>query len=309
MGLMRTILLRGSQSIWLRDRATRAPFVRRAVSKFMPGETVDAAFAAARGLQNNGIASVFTRLGENITEAAEADEVERHYMDVLERVPGLGLDTEISVKLTQLGLDLGIDMCLANMERLVERAGARSNFVWIDMEASEYVDRTLDVYRQLRRRHRNVGVCLQAYLYRTAKDVDDLVPLGAAIRLVKGAYNEPPQKAFPRKADVDRNFQALAERMLRPEAREAGVRLAIATHDVALIHQIIDAAGRTGVPKERLEFHMLYGIQRLEQVRLAREAYRMRVLVAYGDFWFPWYMRRLAERPANLWFVARTMFS
>jgi proline dehydrogenase len=309
MGLMRSVLLAGSQSAWLRERATRARFVRRAVSRFMPGETVDAAFDAARALERQGLGTVFTRLGENVRDAAEAEAVTRHYLGVLDRVPALGLTTEISVKLTQLGLDLGFDLCMANMEALVERARLHANFVWIDMESSEYVDRTLDVFRRLRAPHENVGICLQAYLYRTAKDIEDLLPLGSAIRLVKGAYREPATMAFPKKKDVDANYLALATRLLATDARHVRVRLAVATHDRALVRRVADAAAAAGVPKNGLEYQMLYGIQREEQLRLPREGHVVRVLIAYGDYWFPWYMRRLAERPANLWFVARNLFS
>ncbi len=270
----------------------------------MPGETLDDALAAAGELKQQAIGSVLTYLGENITDPAEADRVTKHYLEVLSRIRALDLNAEVSVKLTQLGLDLDKELCYANLKKIVEHATARS-VVWIDMEASHYVDVTLELYRRARLAYAKVGVCLQAYLYRTANDLAALIPLGPAIRLVKGAYREPPERAFPRKKDVDENFFALARQLLSDDARRAGMRAAIATHDRKLIRRVIDFAESTGLSKGSFEFQMLYGIQRAEQVRLAREGWRSGVLISYGSYWFPWFMRRLAERPANVLFVLR----
>jgi proline dehydrogenase len=179
--------------------------------------------------------------------------------------------------------------------------------VWIDMESSPYVDATLELYRNLRQRYSNVGVCLQAYLLRTAEDMDSLLPMGPAIRLVKGAYLEPASVAFPRKADVDENFFSLSAKLLSKEARTAGVRSVIATHDVSLIHRVEALARAEKLTGADFQFVMLYGIQRAEQLRLARDGWRSGVLISYGTFWFPWYMRRLAERPANVGFVIRNL--
>jgi proline dehydrogenase len=274
----------------------------------MPGETLDDALAAARELKKLSIGTVFTHLGENIGDPAEAERVTRHYLEVLNRVCALGLGTEVSVKLTQLGLDLDQELCYSNLAKVIEHAGSNS-VVWIDMEASSYVDATLELYRRARLAYPNVGVCLQAYLYRTADDLAALLPLGPAIRLVKGAYNEPPDRAFPRKRDVDENFFALAQQLLSDYARRAGVHAAIATHDRKLIGRVIGFAESNRIPRDRFEFQMLYGIQRAEQYRLAREGWRSIVLIAYGSYWFPWFMRRLAERPANVLFVARNLLS
>lgn len=272
----------------------------------MPGETVEAALEATRAL---GVGTVLTRLGENVKNAAEASEVTRHYMDVLERVRRESLDVEISIKLTQLGLDLSREECEKNLLSLVERAAALSNWVWVDMEGTAYTDVTLEIYRRVRALHPNVGVCVQAYLYRTARDMESLIAQGAGIRLVKGAYREPPDKAFPKKSDVDENFFKLARRLLAPETRDRGVRAIFGTHDGALIRRIEEAGREAGLPPTSLEFQMLYGIRRQEQERLAAAGYRFRVLISYGDAWFPWYMRRLAERPANVLFVARNVFA
>ena len=233
----------------------------------------------------------------------------RHYLEVLDAVHAAGLRAQISVKPTQLGLDVDRESCFANLSRLVERADARDNFVWIDMESSPYVDRTLDLFRRARARSPRVGVALQAYLFRTAQDVETLAPLGAAIRLVKGAYLEPPAVAYPKKADVDENFYRLACRLLAEDARQAGGLLHIATHDAALADRLAAFIDERRVPPSAYGFAMLYGIQRPLQQRLVRSGRPLSVLIAYGEYWFPWYMRRLAERPANVWFVVKNVFA
>lgn len=306
MGVMRDVLLAGSESRWLRERASRHQFVRRAVSRFMPGETADDALAAAAKLQRKSIGTVFTHLGENISDHAEAESVTQYYLDTLDRIRAHSLGTELSVKLTQLGLDLSAELGYGNLEKIIQHAGAKS-VVWIDMEASNYADVTLEIYRRARQSYSNVGVCLQAYLYRTAKDLESLIPLGPAIRLVKGAYREPPDVAFPRKKDVDENYFSLVKKLLGPEARAVNLRAAIATHDRKLIRQTMEYAASHGLSKGSFEFQMLYGIQRAEQLRLAQEGWRLRVLISYGTYWFPWFMRRLAERPANVLFVVKNL--
>jgi len=307
VSVMRRALLAGSQSVWLRERAMRYGFVRRSVSRFMPGERMDDALEACRRLQAEGAGTIVTRLGENLTSAAEAESVTDHYREVLQRIDDSKLNTQISVKLTQLGLDLDRELCLRNLMALAEQASRLGNFVWIDMEATPYVDPTLDLFRRAIDRWPNVGVCLQAYLYRSAADLESLLPLGPAIRLVKGAYMEPPELAYPRKRDVDANFYALSARLLGEDARRRGARCAIGTHDPRLVERLQDLITRTGVPRETFEFEMLYGIQRGLQSRLIRGGWPLRVLISYGEYWFPWYMRRLAERPANVTFILRSM--
>jgi proline dehydrogenase len=313
MNLMRRILVKASESRWLRERAPRFRFVRSAAARFMPGENAEDALAAARGLAESGITFLLTQLGENITERAEAEGVTAHYLDLLDRIREAQLPTEVSVKLTQLGLDLDREFCFANLMKLVEhsRVGgpALEKTLWIDMEQSGYVDATLELYGRARRAHRNVGVCVQAYFRRTEKDVESLVSMGASVRLVKGAYSEPPDIAFSRKEDVDENYFRLAQMLWSVEARRAGVRAVMATHDRTLIARLTDWASAQGIAKDQIEFAMLFGIQRAEQLRLAKEGYRSGVLISYGSFWFPWFMRRLAERPANVWFLVRNIFS
>jgi proline dehydrogenase len=305
MSLLRNLLLASSENRWLRERAVRYPFVRRAVSRFMPGESADEALAAARAL---GVGAVLTRLGENLRDAAEAEGVARHYLEVLDRVQREGPDVEISVKLTQLGLDFSREECERHLHDLSDRARSHGNWLWVDMESTAYTDVTLDIYRRLRSAFPNTGVCVQSYLYRTAADVDSLIALGSGIRLVKGAYREPPDKAFPKKDDVDENYFRLAARLLSVEAREKGVRAIFGTHDPVLIRRIEELARSERLPPDALEFQLLYGIRRSEQARVAAAGYRFRVLISYGEAWFPWYMRRLAERPSNVLFVLRSLF-
>jgi proline dehydrogenase len=271
----------------------------------MPGETLDDALPAARAEQGRGAGTIFTRLGENLTEASEAEAVAAHYLEALDRIAAAGLNTEISVKPTQLGLDFEEAVCLGHLRQLVERAAARRHVVWIDMESSAYVDATLRLFRSLRERSDLVGVALQAYLHRTSSDLESLLPLGPSVRLVKGAYLESAAISYVRKRDVDDNFFRLAQRVLEQKSPPAGTRLHIATHDEALIERLSPAANRQAhIPCEHA---MLYGIRRPLQQRLLDEKRPLRVLIAYGDYWFPWYMRRLAERPANIWFVVKNL--
>jgi proline dehydrogenase len=309
MSLARKALLAMSTNPWLRDRATKTAFVRRSVSTFMPGERLDDAIVAAKAQEQLGIRTIFTKLGENLTRVEEAEEVTQHYLDVLDKVQAQQLQVQVSVKPTQLGLDLDRELCFRNLQRLVDRAAARGNFIWIDMESSPYVDPTIDLFHRTRERSRFVGIALQAYLYRTAEDIEALLPLGSAIRMVKGAYLEPPSVAYPKKSDVDENFYKLSCRLLSAEAQQAGCLLHIATHDPALVDRLGRYIDEHRVPTASYEYAMLYGIQRPLQRRLVEAGKPLRVLIAYGEYWFPWYMRRLAERPANVWFVVKNLVS
>jgi proline dehydrogenase len=309
MSVARKLLLALSTNAWLRDHATKTAFVRRSVSAFMPGERLEDAMAASATQQAQGVGTIFTKLGENLTRIDEAEAVTLHYLDALDRIQAAGLDAQISVKPTQLGLDLDKELCFRNLQRLIDRAAERRNFVWLDMESSPYVDPTLDLFRRTRARSPLVGIAIQAYLHRTAQDVESLIPLGSAIRLVKGAYLEAPDVAFPVKADVDANYFALCCRLLSDEAQRAGTLLHIATHDPVLVDRLSTFIAEHRVPNSAYEFAMLYGIQRPLQQRIALSGRRIRVLIAYGEFWFPWYMRRLAERPANVWFVVKNLFA
>jgi len=305
LGIVRSAILAASQSEWLRVHAPRYRFVRRTADRFMPGEKLEDAIGAARKLGDHNIGSVFSALGENVTDPAEAEKESHYYVEVLAQLRAAGMPLEVSVKLTHLGLDLNPDLCYRNLKRIVDAAAG--GLVWIDMEQSAYVDRTLALFHRVHAESPHVGICLQAYLYRTAKDMESLITAGAAIRLVKGAYQEAKEVAYPKKRDVDQNFFELTKRLLSDGALHRGVRGAIGTHDIELIRRTNEFASEHGVPKDGYEFQMLYGIQREEQIRLARNRYRMIVLICYGTHWYPWFMRRMAERPANTWFALKNI--
>lgn len=308
MSLVRTVLLAASQSTWLRERAMRSRVVRRATRRFMPGEQLDDALAATRELERAGTPTILTRLGENLANEGDARAVADHYLDAQERLREAGLGSEMSVKLTQLGLDLSPGLAGENLARIAAHAATLGRAVWVDMEGSAYTQATLDLYRRVRAEHANVGVALQSYLRRTAADLETLLPLGASIRLVKGAYDEPARLAFRRRREVDESFVWLAERMLHRQALDAGVFPGFGTHDQRIVDHLCRHADAQGVGRDRYEFEMLYGIRRDLQARLVAEGRHVRVLISYGEAWFPWYMRRLAERPANVWFVMRSAF-
>jgi proline dehydrogenase len=303
--MLRQALLWASTNPFLAERLPRYGFVTRATRRFMPGERLEDALGAADELSRGGIQSTVTLLGENHGTEAEADEVLAHYLDAFTKISQRKVDTEISVKPTQLGLDFDAQRTRDRIARIVKAA---PSIVWIDMESSKYVDRTLEIFRSLRAEAPNVGVALQAYLHRTESDLDALLPLDASIRIVKGAYQEPPNVAMPRKGDVDRAFVRVTSSLLRARAQGGTGRPVIATHDPKMIAEANRMAVELGLARNAFEYALLYGIARSEQQRLARHGYRVRVLISYGAAWFPWYMRRLAERPANLWFVAKQIF-
>ena len=301
---MRRLLLWAAQNRWLAGHVPRWWFARRAVKRFMPGEGFDAALTAARDFKNKNIGALFTLLGENITHLEDANRVVQHYEEVLAATGGV--QAEISVKPTQLGLDIDPEAAYANLLKLARAAHSAKSFMWIDMEGSAYTDRTVELYKRLRTEHAHVGVALQAYLHRTVSDVSQLLPLKPSIRLVKGAYAEPPDIAFTAKHEVDENYLALAVMML-PAVKRKQLRLVLATHDVVLVAKAWRFAQALEMQRSEVEVAMLYGIRVDEQLRLAREGFTVRDLIAYGDAWYQWYLRRLAERPANVWFVARQM--
>lgn len=303
---MRSLLLWCAQNPWLSAHVPRWKFARRAVRRFLPGEEFEDALKAAVDFKAKGIGALFTRLGENVTDLSEAREVVEHYESVFAKAVAAGLNAEVSVKPTQLGLDLDAEAAYANLLRLAQAAEKAKSFLWIDMEGTAYTEPTLALYRRLRADHPRTGVALQAYLHRTVDDVVKLLPLKPAIRLVKGAYAEPPDRAYQAKRDVDSNYLALCSLML-PAIKRGELRLVMATHDVDLVARITRFAKALGVERAQLEVAMLYGIRFDQQVRLAEEGYVVKDLIAYGDAWYAWYLRRLAERPANMFFVARQL--
>lgn len=307
MALGKNLLLWCSTNAVLKKYLPRLGFVRRAVRRFMPGETLDDALEAAGRLHSEGFTTVLTYLGENISRLEEAETVRDHYLEILTQVNARRFPTEISLKLTQLGFDIDDEFTLAAVRELCSRAMELNSFVWIDIESHQYVDRTLDLYRQVRAEFKNVGLCLQSYLYRTAKDLDSLLELGPSIRLVKGAYKEPASIAYPLKKDVDDQFITLSTALLNQLPAKNG-RIGIATHDATMIAHAKALSTMLSLPKGTFEFQLLYGIRKELQKRLLEEGYFVRVLISYGSAWYPWYMRRLAERPANVWFVLKSLF-
>ena len=308
---MRSVLLWMARNRILRERVPRLRFVRRAVRRFMPGEGADSALTAAAPLVEAGQGIVFTRLGENLTALEQAADVADHYRSVIDQASGLARPIELSVKPTQLGLDIDAEAAFRHLDDLAARAEAAGTWLWLDMEGSSYVEPTLRLYERLRAGHRNVGICLQAYLRRTPADLQRLLPLNSAVRLVKGAYDEPATIAYRRRSEVDGAYQALAlvlAQACRPdEARAAGARCALGTHDDSLVERIATFADAAGVPRDRLEVHMLFGVRPDALRRLAGLGFPVWTLIAYGEYWYPWYMRRLAERPANVVFALRQL--
>lgn len=299
----RRVFLWASTNPTLREKLPQTRVMQKAVRRFMPGETMDEALTAAADYEERGIGTLYTRLGENLTALPEAQAVADHYATLLDEIRERGVSGEISVKPTQLGLDLDREATFRHLDRLATHAEGTGSYLWIDMESSAYVDATLDLYRRLKSHHERVGICLQAYLRRTAKDVESLLPLNPAVRLVKGAYDEPRRLAYTDAREVDASYLALSVTMLR----ERNVRLGLGTHDVRLIEQLANHAAALGLGRDAFEVQMLYGIRTGELLRLRREGYRCQALIAYGASWYPWYLRRLAERPANVAFVARQM--
>ena len=307
MSLVRAALLRASRSAWLAEQFRDRAFARRAVRRFMPGEDVGAALGAAAALAGARLGSVLTTLGERVNTRAEAEAVRTHYLEVLDLIQARTLPTHLSLKLTHLGLDVDPTFCAECVEALASRSAAIGTMLWIDMEESHYVDATLDLYRRLRAKHSGVGVCLQAHLRRTPTDLESLLGIGGSVRLVKGAYREPSAIAFQRKSDTNAAYLALSQRMLASATRDS-IQV-LGTHDLPLVNRVREHAATQGVSNEVWEVHMLYGIRAGEQRALVASGVAVRVLVSYGSHWFPWYVRRLAERPANVWFLLRSLVS
>ena len=286
----------------------RRPFARRAVRKFMPGEELSDALAAAKALAPDRIGTIVTRLGETLTGESQADAVRDHYLGAFDDIRRAALPSVVSVKPTQLGLDHSIDACRQHLDVLARKAVETNSQLWIDMEDSSYVDRTLALYRELKSKYSPIGIAIQAYLCRTPQDIENLLDLNPMIRLVKGAYLEPPHVAFPSKREVDIQYASQGERLLE-SARDGRALPIFGTHDMTIVRHLVSRAASLKLSKQQFEIHMLYGIRSSDQRTLAAEGHAVRCLISYGSQWFPWYMRRLAERPANVWFVMRTAFT
>jgi proline dehydrogenase len=306
MSIGRSILLAASKSTFLNHHATHRRFVKKAVKKFMPGESADDAMTAAEQLAREGRGTIFTQLGENLTRLEEADAVRTHYLGIFDKIKEHGIPGHVSVKPTQLGLDLSPAACAAHLDELGAKAMATGSTLWIDMEDSSYVDRTIALYEALHPKHERTGIAIQAYLRRTPSDLERLMSIKPIIRLVKGAYAEKPEVAFPVKRDTDLAYFDLSVRMLERAVKGECVPI-FGTHDLGLLNRLIARAKELGVADGKYEIHMLYGIRDADQRRMCQEGRVVKTLVSYGSAWYKWYMRRLAERPANVWFVMRSV--
>ncbi|MEX2179750.1 MAG: proline dehydrogenase family protein [Gemmatimonadaceae bacterium] len=308
--MLRSSLLWASRNSRIERLVRSSRVMRPLVSRFMPGESIDDALRAARELGNEkggGTPAIITYLGENVATDAGADETVAEYERLFAALRSQGVDAHVSLKLTQFGWDVDRARALARVRRLADIAAANNTVLAIDMESSEYVESTVAAYETLARECPGAALCLQAYLHRTPQDVRRLLPVKPYIRLVKGAYRETPSVALTRRADIDSRFRELARELL--SGAGAGVRVAFGTHDTALIDLIRADARQMGAPESSFEIQMLYGIQDAARRRLAAEGIRTRVLISYGKAWYPWFMRRLAEKPSNLMLISRNLFS
>jgi proline dehydrogenase len=312
--MLQKLFLALSNARWAQAAITRMPISRQMARRFVAGETIEQAIAAVGFLHTRGLTATLDFLGESIATTTEAQRAADEYLLALDRIADSRARANVSLKLTQFGLELDQASCTSNVRRVVERAMQSGNFVRVDMEGTPHTDRTLAMVRELRREFDCIGVVLQAYLYRTKTDLVALADAGTRIRLCKGAYQEPPDKAFPSKREVDENYVALAKLLLDRSANASAGNdgripplAALATHDERMIAASTSYAAQRAIPREQFEFQMLYGVRRELQERLVKEGFAVRVYVPYGTSWYPYFMRRLAERPANVWFFLRSL--
>jgi proline dehydrogenase len=303
--LTRSALIYLSQHEGLKDFATRFSPFKKLTTRFVAGESIDEAVEAIRKINSAGCSASFDHLNESVNSAAETSAEVTEYLNILEQIDATGINSNVSIKLSQFGLEIDPELAYKNARIVVEDAARRGNFVRIDMEGSRVTQATIDIFKRLRAEFglNDVGIVLQAYLYRTCEDAQDLLKIPARIRICKGAYSEPPEVAYPEKKDTDDNYIRVMKLLL-----SSGVYHGIATHDPKMIEATVQYAQQQGIGKEAFEFQMLYGVRRDLQTQLARDGYNMRVYVPYGKHWYPYFMRRLAERPANIWFVMKNMF-
>ena len=302
--LTRSALIYLSQKEGLKDFAARFRLFKKLTTRFIAGETIAEAVAAIRELNGEGCSASFDHLNESVANAAEAEGEVREYLRILEQIDQTGINSNVSIKLTQFGLGLDPELAYRNARTVVAEAARRGSFVRVDMESSEVTPATIDIFKRLRSEFglNDVGIVLQSYLRRTYDDAVELLKIPARIRICKGAYHEPPEVAFPDKKDVDANYVKVMQLLL-----SSGTYHGIATHDPKMIDATVDFAQREGIGKEKFEFQMLFGIRRDLQHQLARDGFNMRIYVPYGKHWYPYFMRRLAERPANIWFVMKNL--
>ena len=302
--LSRSALIYLSRQEGLKDFAARFRLFKKLTTRFVAGETIDEAVTFIRELNAEGCSASFDHLNESVANPGEAEGEVREYLQILSRIDETGINSNVSIKLTQFGLELDPELAYKNAHTVVADAARRGNFVRVDMEASNVTQQTIEIFKRLRAEFglNEVGIVLQSSLRRTYADAQELAKLPARIRICKGAYNEPPEVAFPDKKDVDENYVRVMQLLL-----SSGTYHGIATHDPKMIEATLAFSQREGIPKEAFEFQMLYGIRRDLQRELAQDGYNLRVYVPYGKHWYPYFMRRLAERPANIWFVLKNL--
>lgn len=302
--ISRNALIWLSRQEGLKDFAARFKFFKKLTTRFVAGENIDEAVSHIRAINAENCSASFDHLNESVGSDAEAEREVVEYLNILKQITETGIDSNVSIKLTQFGLGLDPELAYKNARRVVEEAHARGNFVRVDMEDSSVTQVTIDIFKRLRAEFdvNTVGIVLQSYLYRTYADAQELVKIPARIRICKGAYLEPAEVAYPDKKDVDANYVKVMQLLL-----SSGTYHGIATHDPKMIDATIDFASREGIGKDKFEFQMLFGVRRDLQRQLAREGYNVRIYVPYGKHWYPYFMRRLAERPANVWFVLKNV--
>lgn len=298
--ILRSVLLYMSGKKKFAEKVIRIGMFNRMAFRFVAGEEINKAIEVAKEFNKDSITVTFDHLGENVSSKEQAIEAANEYLMILDEINKDNCIANVSLKLTQMGMDIGHSFCLDNVERIVKKAKELNNFVRIDMESSNYTDLTMDIFKNLHSKYDNVGIVIQAYLYRSSKDIDDILKIKGRIRLCKGAYMEPSTIAFKKKKDTDANFIELMRKLLMDSEYHA-----IATHDEKMIQATIDFVKKKGIPKNKFEFQMLYGIRRDKQLQLAQEGYNVRIYVPYGKEWYPYFMRRLGERPANLFFILK----
>ncbi len=302
--ITRSALIYLSQLEGLKDFATRFAFFKKLTTRFVAGEDIDEAVEAIRKINSSGCSASFDHLNESVANAAETEAEVAEYLHILEQIDSTGINSNVSIKLSQFGLEIDPELAYKNARVIVENAARRGNFVRVDMEGSKVTQTTIDLFKRLRAEFglNDVGIVLQSYLYRTYEDAQDLLKIPARIRICKGAYSEPAEVAYPEKKDTDDNYVRVMQLLL-----SSGTYHGIATHDPKMIDATISFVQKQGIPKESFEFQMLYGVRRDLQLQLAQDGYNMRVYVPYGKHWYPYFMRRLAERPANIWFITKNM--
>ena len=305
MALLKNILLWTSKNDWMSQKLPKYKFVQNSLSRFMPGEFLSDALEECKNLEYSEYGTIITYLGENVNLEEDTYQVVDHYRNALIAIDKTSLNTLISVKLTQLGLDFDKNLCMENLNQLLKLAKNYNSIIWIDMEEYCYLEQTLEIFKKMSENYHNIGITLQAYLHRTTQDLDELLSYATNLRLVKGAYNENSSVAIKNKDDIDTNYMNLSKKMLSKDILNNGFKPSFATHDDRIIDYIINEAERNLISSDTYEFNMLYGIRKKLQKEILESNQNIKILISYGEQWFPWYIRRIAENPKNLFLLLK----